>query len=187
MRLEIQKMHRELRTTSVYVTHDQVEAMTLADRMFVINDGTVEQVGAPIQVYDDPATQFVAGFIGSPSMNFLPGKRVGNEVDVGAGVRVPLPDNLREVAAESLTVGIRPEHFALGRQGGTAFALKVETIEALGADSLVHTLFDGTALVARIDGHVTPAPGEVLAFSVQPRQLYFFDAATGKRLRPAAS
>src|SRR5579859_6728149 len=82
MRLEIQKLHRELRTTSVYVTHDQVEAMTLADRMFVINAGTIEQNGAPIQVYDDPATQFVAGFIGSPSMNFLPGRREGDMVDV---------------------------------------------------------------------------------------------------------
>jgi sn-glycerol 3-phosphate transport system ATP-binding protein len=187
MRLEIQKLHRELRTTSVYVTHDQVEAMTLADRMFVINAGTVEQVGAPIEVYDDPATQFVAGFIGSPAMNFLPGKRVGDAVDVGAGVKVPLPEGLRATAPESLTVGIRPEHFALGKPGGTEFRLKVETMEALGADSLVHTVFDGTALVARIDGHVTPAAGEVLAFSVQPRQLYFFDAATGKRLRPAAS
>jgi ABC-type sugar transport system ATPase subunit len=160
--------------------------MTLADRMIVINAGAVEQVGAPIEVYDDPATQFVAGFIGSPSMNFLPGKRVANEVDVGGGVRVPLPANLQAVVGESLTVGIRPEHFALGKQGAATFALKVETIEALGADSLVHTLFGDTALVARIDGHVTPAAGEVLSFGVQPKQLYFFDAVSGKRLRPAA-
>src|SRR5512140_858885 len=127
MRLEIQKLHRELRTTSVYVTHDQVEAMTLADRMIVINAGTVEQVGAPIQVYDDPATQFVAGFIGSPSMNFLPGKRVGDGVDVSGGVRVPLPEGLRATAPEGLVVGIRPEHFALGEEGGIPFLLKVET------------------------------------------------------------
>jgi sn-glycerol 3-phosphate transport system ATP-binding protein len=187
MRLEIQKLHRELRTTSVYVTHDQVEAMTLADRMIVINAGTVEQVGAPIQVYDDPATQFVAGFIGSPSMNFLPSKRVGDGVDVSGGVRVPLPEALRSIAPEGLVVGIRPEHFALGEEGGIPFLLKVETIEALGADSLVHAVFDGTLLVARIDGHVTPAAGEVLPFSVAPAKLYFFDAATGKRLRPAAA
>jgi len=187
MRLEIQKLHRELRTTSVYVTHDQVEAMTLADRMFVINAGTIEQTGAPIQVYDDPATQFVAGFIGSPAMNFLPGRREGDAIDVGAGVKVPLPEGLRATAPQSLTVGIRPEHFALGKAGGTEFRLKVETIEALGADSLVHALFDGTAIVARIDGHVTPSPGELLSFSVQPRQLYFFDAASGKRLRAPSS
>jgi sn-glycerol 3-phosphate transport system ATP-binding protein len=186
MRLEIQKLHRELRTTSVYVTHDQVEAMTLADRMFVINAGTIEQAGAPIQVYDDPETQFVAGFIGSPSMNFLPGRRAGDAVEVGAGLEVPLPEGLRASAPPSLTVGIRPEHFALGRPGGTAFPLKVETIEALGADSLVHALFHGAALVARVDGLVAPAPGETLPFSVQPQNLYFFDAASGKRLRPPA-
>jgi ABC-type sugar transport system ATPase subunit len=170
----------------VYVTHDQVEAMTLADRMFVINAGTIEQAGAPIQVYDDPETQFVAGFIGSPSMNFLPGRREGDAVDVGAGVKVPLPEGLRAIAPQTVTVGVRPEHLALGKAGGTEFRLKVETIEALGADSLVHTLFDGTPLVARVDGHVAPAAGETLPFSVQPHQLYFFDAASGKRLRPAA-
>jgi sn-glycerol 3-phosphate transport system ATP-binding protein len=119
-------------------------------------------------------------------MNFLPGKREGDAVNVGGGVKVPLPEGLRSTAPQSLTVGIRPEHFALQKPGGTEFQLKVETIEALGADSLVHTLFDGTALVARIDGHVTPTPGEVLPFSVQPRQLCFFDAASGKRLRAPA-
>jgi sn-glycerol 3-phosphate transport system ATP-binding protein len=186
MRLEIQKLHHNLRTTSVYVTHDQVEAMTLADRMIVINAGAVEQVGAPIEVYDNPATQFVAGFIGSPSMNFLPGQRRDDSVDVGAGVSVPLPEALRATAPQSLTVGIRPEHFNLARPEGTAFSLKVETIEALGADSLVHALFDGTALVARIDGHVAPAAGETLVFGVKPNNVYFFDGATGKRLRPAA-
>src|SRR5689334_10428183 len=138
MRLEIQKLHRELRTTSVYVTHDQVEAMTLADRMIVMNAGTIEQIGAPIRVYDDPESQFVAGFIGSPSMNFLPGRRVGTDIEVGEGVRVPLPSGLQASAPPSLTVGIRPEHFALGREGGSVFPLRVETTEALGADSLVH-------------------------------------------------
>jgi len=81
-------------------------------------------------------------------------------------------------------VGIRPEHFALGRQGGRSFPLQVETIEALGADSLVHASFGGAPLVARVDGHMTPAAGEMLSFSVQPESLYFFDAVTGKRLRP---
>src|SRR5687767_10022833 len=94
MRLEIQKLHRELRTTSVFVTHDQVEAMTLADRMIVMNLGVVEQIGRPIDVYDDPASLFVAGFIGSPAMNFLPGKRVGDAVDVAGEMRVPLPAEL---------------------------------------------------------------------------------------------
>ena len=187
MRLEIQKLHRELRTTSVYVTHDQVEAMTLADRMIVMNAGVVEQVGEPMRVYDDPESRFVAAFIGSPSMNFLPAARAGDDVQLGAGLRVPLPAGLRATAPASLTVGIRPEHFTLGRPDGIAFPLKVETLEALGADSLVHAVFDGSPLVARIDGHVMPAPGDDLAFSVDPGNLYFFDAGTGKRLRAPAA
>jgi sn-glycerol 3-phosphate transport system ATP-binding protein len=187
MRLEIQKLHRELRTTSVYVTHDQVEAMTLADRMFVINAGVVEQAGAPIEVYDDPNTRFVAGFIGSPSMNFLPGRREGDVVDLGEDVKVPLPEGLRAGAPEALTVGIRPEHLVLRGTGGIEFRLKVETTEALGADSLVHAQFGGAALVARVDGHATPAVGAALGFSVQPNRLYFFDAASGIRLRPSAA
>src|SRR5688572_25585621 len=103
MRLEIQKLHRELKTTSIFVTHDQVEAMTLADRMIVMNLGVVEQIGRPIDVYDDPNSLFVAGFIGSPAMNFLPGKRMGDRVDVGSGISIELPAGLREKAGEAVT------------------------------------------------------------------------------------
>src|SRR5207237_6409830 len=96
MRLEIQKLHRRLKTTSIFVTHDQVEAMTLADRMIVMHAGIVEQVGRPIEVYDDPASLFVAGFIGSPAMNFVMGKRAGDGVELaGTSTRVPLPAELR--------------------------------------------------------------------------------------------
>jgi sn-glycerol 3-phosphate transport system ATP-binding protein len=183
MRLEIQKLHRQLRTTSIFVTHDQVEAMTLADRMIVMNAGIVEQIGRPIEVYENPASLFVAGFIGSPSMNFLPGKRAGDAVDVGGGVSVPLPADLRGSAPEAITVGVRPEHFVAGESGGPVFRFKVETVEALGADSLVHGEFGGGVVVARVDGHMTPEPGTALVFSVMPGKLYFFDTATGKRLR----
>ncbi len=183
MRLEIQKLHRELRTTSVYVTHDQVEAMTLADRMFVINNGTMEQIGAPIEVYDEPASLFVAGFIGSPSMNFLPGRRSGDGVDVGEGVRVPLPGELRAGAPDNVTVGIRPEHLVTGAGDGPVFRFTVETVEALGADSLVHGRFDSGLLVVRVDGHVTPAPGSTVSVAAMPGKTYFFDTASGKRLR----
>src|SRR5258705_2780744 len=107
MRLEIQKLHRELRTTSIFVTHDQVEAMTLADRMIVMHAGVAEQVGRPIEVYDDPNTLFVAGFIGSPAMNFLAGTRVGDEVALpGSTMRVPLPAPLRASAPEAIGVGV---------------------------------------------------------------------------------
>src|SRR5204863_1131023 len=110
MRLEIQKLHRRLKTTSIFVTHDQVEAMTLADRMIVMNAGVAEQIGRPIDVYDDPATLYVAGFIGSPAMNFLPARREGDRVRLAEGVSVPLPEELRASAPGAITVGVRPEH-----------------------------------------------------------------------------
>jgi sn-glycerol 3-phosphate transport system ATP-binding protein len=184
MRLEIQKLHRELRTTSIFVTHDQVEAMTLADRMIVMNAGIAEQIGRPIEVYENPASLFVAGFIGSPAMNFLPGRREGTDVDLGGRIRVPLPEELRATAPEAVTVGVRPEHLERDGGQGPVFAFKVDTIEALGADSLVHGMSGGGALVARVEGHATPEPGAMLEFTARPGRLYFFDTATGKRLRP---
>ena len=185
MRLEIQKLHRELKTTSIFVTHDQVEAMTLADRMIVMNAGIVEQIGKPIQVYDNPASVFVAGFIGSPAMNFLPGKRVGDEIEVGGGIRIPLPAALKAGAPGAITVGVRPEHLVQGEgAGGPVFRFKVQTVEALGADSLVHGEFGNGTVVARVDGHATPALDTALMFSVMPGKLYFFDTVTGKRIRP---
>jgi sn-glycerol 3-phosphate transport system ATP-binding protein len=187
MRLEIQKLHRELHTTSIFVTHDQVEAMTLADRMIVMLAGLVEQVGRPIEVYDDPASVFVAGFIGSPAMNFLSGKRRGDEVEIGGELRVPLPAELRAAAPESIVVGVRPEHLVPGETAGTVFRFKVETVEALGADSLVHGAFGGGTVVARVEGHATPALGEQLVFTAMPGKLYFFDTGTGKRLRARAA
>jgi sn-glycerol 3-phosphate transport system ATP-binding protein len=183
MRLEIQKLHRALRTTSIFVTHDQVEAMTLADRMIVMNAGRVEQVGAPIDVYESPESIFVGGFIGSPAMNFLPARRVGDEAELGAGTRVTIPEKLRAVAPSLMTIGIRPEHLVPGQREGTAVRFQVETIEALGADSLVHGTFEGHAIVARVDGHATPKPGDALVFSIMPGRAHFFDAATGRRVR----
>jgi sn-glycerol 3-phosphate transport system ATP-binding protein len=182
MRLEIQKLHRELKTTSIFVTHDQVEAMTLADRMIVMNAGVAEQVGRPIDVYDDPNSLFVAGFIGSPAMNVLHGKRAGDVVEVGA-LRVPLPAELRASAPAGVSVGVRPEHLEAGAGDGLRFDFRVETVEALGADSLVHGDVGGGTIVARVDGHSTPEPGTNLTFHARPGKLYFFDSATGKRLR----
>jgi sn-glycerol 3-phosphate transport system ATP-binding protein len=183
MRLEIQKLHRRLKTTSIFVTHDQVEAMTLADRMIVMNAGVAEQVGRPIDVYDDPETLFVAGFIGSPAMNFIQGQRVGDEVDLG-GTKVPLPAELRARAGEKVVVGIRPEHLTpLG--SGPELQFMVDTVEALGADAMAHGAFAGGTVVARMDGHSTVKPGDALRLRAMPGRIYFFDAATGKRLRPA--
>ena len=184
MRLEIQKLHRELRTTSIFVTHDQVEAMTLADRMIVMNAGIVEQIGRPIDVYDDPASLFVAGFIGSPAMNFLPGNRAGDAVDIGGEMHIALPAELRPGAPDAITVGVRPEHLEAGEGAGPVFRFKVDSVEALGADSLVHGVLGDATLVTRVDGHATPKAGESLAFHARAGKLYFFDSASGKRLSP---
>jgi sn-glycerol 3-phosphate transport system ATP-binding protein len=186
MRLEIQKLHRRLRTTSIFVTHDQVEAMTLADRMIVMNAGVAEQIGRPIDVYDDPETLFVAGFIGSPAMNFLPGKRAGGEVEVGGGVRVALPAELAANAPDAIVVGVRPEH--LVAQGpGPAFRFTVDVVEALGADALIHGPFGAGTLVARMEGHTHARVGDALELRPMPGRIYFFDAASGKRLRATRS
>jgi ABC-type sugar transport system ATPase subunit len=117
-------------------------------------------------------------------MNFLPGKRVGEEIDVGEGLRITIPPELRGSAPEAVTVGVRPEHLVIGGGAEPTFRFKVETVEALGADSLVHGAFGGGTLVARVEGHATPPAGELMRFSVMPGRLYFFDTLSGKRLRP---
>jgi sn-glycerol 3-phosphate transport system ATP-binding protein len=183
MRAEIARLHRQLDATMLYVTHDQVEAMTLADRMIVINSGAVEQTGAPLEVYDDPASIFVAGFIGSPSMNFLPGRLTDGGVDVGEGLVIPVPAGLRERAGAQVTVGIRPEHLVAADGPGPVFRFRVDTVEALGADSLLHGAFDDAVIVVRIEGHAMPKPGATLTISAMPDKVLFFDTASGKRLK----
>src|SRR5215218_2973635 len=137
MRLEIQKLHRRLSTTSLYVTHDQVEAMTLADRMIVMNAGRAEQVGTPMEVYENPQTLFVAGFIGSPAMNFLPGKGAADgtvALDHGGS----LAPAVRVAPGVALMIGVRPEHAIPVPPEQAAVSGPVEMVEQLGADALVH-------------------------------------------------
>ncbi len=142
MRLEIKTLQRELGVTSLYVTHDQVEAMTLADRMIVMNAGVADQIGKPLDVYSDPATEFVAGFIGSPPTNFLDAERLGRN------------------ASRKITVGVRPEHIRLVPETGADFAGSVVYSEPLGAETLVHLkLLDGQDVTIRQDGAL-PIPGE---------------------------
>src|SRR5438105_1677929 len=149
MRFEIQKLHRRLSTTSLYVTHDQVEAMTLAHRMIVMNAGRAEQIGTPMDVYEDPQTMFVAGFIGSPAMNFMTGKASGNgaiTLDHGGTAHA----NARIEAGRTITVGIHPEHL---QSSGTSEAYvtgTVEMVEQLGADTLIHIGHGNDLVIARI-------------------------------------
>jgi len=181
-RLEIQKLHRELGVTSLFVTHDQVEAMTLAQRMIVMNAGRMEQIGTPEQVYGKPASSFVASFIGSPPMNLLQGHADGLRFHVGAGgaaLNLPLP-----VAAPrtgELVLGLRPEHTAIDPQG--SWPLQVETVEMLGAERLVHGRLGGAQFTLRIDATlVPPRVGETVHMTAAPDRLHWFDAANGQRV-----
>ena len=186
MRLEIKRLQRDLGTTSLYVTHDQVEAMTLADRLIVMNAGVAEQIGSPLDVYEEPATVFVAGFIGSPAMNFLPGTVTGDRQGVGldgSSQALPVPP---PASADNITVGIRPEHLEPVARDAATLELTVDLVEALGADSLVHGQLTGgghgTAVTVRVDGARRIEAGETLPLAVAPEHVHFFDSGTGHRL-----
>ena len=181
MRLEIQKLHRELKTTSIFVTHDQVEAMTLADRMIVMNAGRAEQIGAPMEVYDNPASIFVAGFIGSPAMNFLPGRVKGAVLEIGDGLSMPIPVSMKEKMPEgaAITFGIRPEHLQIGDSG---LPLTVDSAEALGADSLIHGKLGAHSVVVRCDGHAKFDVGAGLLVAPAADKHYYFDTVSGTRI-----
>jgi sn-glycerol 3-phosphate transport system ATP-binding protein len=187
MRIEIRKLHEDLKITSIFVTHDQVEAMTLGDRLVVMNEGIVEQIGTPLEVYDRPRTTFVAGFIGSPSMNFIPARldARGRRVELRGGESFRLPDGgFSGLGGRDVTLGIRPEHFILAEKGEEVADLKVDIVEALGADTLVYGYFgtDRTAVTVRVPGVMKVAPADVLPLRCQPEGLHLFDPQTGIRL-----
>jgi sn-glycerol 3-phosphate transport system ATP-binding protein len=181
MRVEIKKLQQSLGTTSIYVTHDQVEAMTLADRLIVMNAGIAEQIGAPIELYERPQTVFVGGFIGSPAMNFVPGRVLeSGGILLEGGAVLPVVDGVGP--ARAVTVGLRPEHLAL--DGASTFTLGVDLVEMLGADTIVHGRVGGTGpvLLARLPGTVRVAAGETVPLGIAAEQIHLFDAATGRRV-----
>ncbi len=184
MRFEIKRLHRSLRTTSIYVTHDQVEAMTLADRLIVLNAGRVEQIGSPLEVYQRPATTFVAGFIGSPAMNMLPGRLAadGRTVELD-GLRLKLSAR-RDHAGRNVMLGIRPEDIVRAERAPEALSFAVEFVEALGADTLAHGHLGETRLplMVRLPGSERIAAGDALSLVLPPASLHLFDADTGARL-----
>ena len=161
MRAELQALHRRLGTTSLFVTHDQVEAMTLAQRMIVMNAGRAEQIGAPLEIYAKPATTFVAGFIGSPPMNLIPQERQGRKV----------------------LFGIRPEHLEPCAEAEASFIAEVDLIEPLGADTLIygHVGNDGARVAARLNSSVATRTGK-LPLRYLPEHVHYFDPASGKRI-----
>jgi sn-glycerol 3-phosphate transport system ATP-binding protein len=181
MRGEIRKLQRRLGVTSLFVTHDQVEAMTLGDRLLILHEGRAAQLATPMQVFERPADTYVASFIGSPTMNFLPGHLVGdgNAVQLDAGPLVALQGHR---AGDRVTLGIRPEHLTLG---GDDLRLTVDLIEPLGSETLIHGRVVGgpeDVLVVKAPGAVTTA--ESVAVSIQPDQAHVFDAVTGQRIEP---
>ncbi len=185
-RSQIAELQRRLGVTTVYVTHDQVEAMTMGHRVAVLSDGLLQQVATPRELYDNPVNQFVAGFIGSPAMNLqtVPLTDGGAKV---AGTTLPLPPAVRTAAREAglseLVLGIRPEHLHLANGSGE-LAGDVLLVEELGADALLHVrLADGgDPVVARAEGRKPPAPGQHVTFRVQPEDVFAFHPQTGARL-----
>jgi len=177
-RVEIRDLQQRLGTTSIYVTHDQMEAMTLADKLVVLNAGQVEQVGTPIEVYDRPASVFVAQFIGSPPMNILAGVAGQDGVATSAGVALG-PTGVRP---GEVVIGIRPEHLRPDPDG--PLRLKVRVVEHLGASANVHGFLpeNEVELIASLTGTDLPAPGDTLGLAVAPENLHLFDPETGQRL-----
>jgi sn-glycerol 3-phosphate transport system ATP-binding protein len=184
MRIEIKRLHQTIKTTSVYVTHDQVEAMTLADRLIVMNAGRAEQIGSPLDVYAKPASVFVAGFIGAPAMNLLPSRISGGKARIG-DVALPLPPGLAAHEGREIMWGVRPEHVTLTRAGDGASEapITVDLVEALGADTLVHgRTGGGAALTIRLPGSAVVREGDHMSLSLPADAVHVFDKEKGTRL-----
>jgi multiple sugar transport system ATP-binding protein len=191
MRAEIKKLHQTVRTTVVYVTHDQVEAMTLADRIVVMRDGLIEQVGTPMDVFNHPRTTFVATFIGSPPMNLLPAVIAGSDIRLADGTTVPVPGRLASHVhdGQQVRLGIRPDDISpighgLSQDGpGAEIDATVELAEPLGMESLIYTRIAGQEVLAKLFGPRIVSPGENLSFRLALDRAHLFDAETGLSVR----
>jgi multiple sugar transport system ATP-binding protein len=179
MRTEIKALHQRLRTTSIYVTHDQIEAMTMADKIVVMRDGIVEQTGTPLQLYDHPGNVFVAGFIGSPAMNLVEGVWDAGAVRLGEA-RVTVPRPMRAQQGQKVLLGTRPEHLAPDAAG--ALVAKVEVIEPTGADTMLMCTLGGQDLVVVVRDRVALQPGDPVRLNPAADKLHVFDAAGGASL-----
>jgi multiple sugar transport system ATP-binding protein len=179
MRAEIKELHQRLKVTTVYVTHDQIEAMTMADLIVVMNHGRIEQAGAPLELYDRPANLFVAGFIGSPAMNMIPGQIVGGAFVDGGGIRWPLPPGCKAAEGAEVVYGIRPEHLKLDRDGIKA---SVHVIEPTGSETQVIMKIGGANVMGAFRERIVEKPGEPLPVSPDVALVHLFDKSTGQRI-----
>jgi multiple sugar transport system ATP-binding protein len=179
MRTEIKELHQRLRTTSVYVTHDQIEAMTMADQIVVMHDGRVEQVGSPLELYDHPSNRFVAGFIGSPAMNFLDGTQKDGAVVVSNGARLPLSGAQAANDGRALVYGIRPEHLDLADDG---FEAEVVVIEPTGSETQLVARLGEQEVIAIFRERHAFAPGQKIRLKPRAPVAHLFDASSGQRI-----
>jgi multiple sugar transport system ATP-binding protein len=183
MRTEIKELHQRLKTTTVYVTHDQIEAMTMADKIVVMHDGIVEQMGAPLDLYDRPANLFVAGFIGSPAMNFLRGKIVADgqpRFVADGGLSLPVRDVPQGSDGRPVVYGIRPEHFVIDPDKG--IPAEVVVVEPTGSETQVFAKLGGQDIVGVFRERVTVGPGDTVPLAPDPALVHLFDQETGIRI-----
>ncbi len=184
MRSEIKELHQRLKTTSIYVTHDQIEAMTMGDQIVVMRDGRIEQSGGPLELYDQPVNQFVAGFIGSPAMNFLPGtlRRNGSGayVELKDGTQLPAPANTPAIEGKPVIFGTRPEHLALSDTEG--IPARVVVMEPTGMDTFIACRHEGNELSAVFRERHDFQPGSTIRLMPDLTRSHLFDADTGQRL-----
>ncbi len=182
MRTEIKELHQRLKTTTIYVTHDQIEAMTMADKIVVMHDGIVEQIGAPLELYDRPANLFVAGFIGSPSMNFLKGTIRANgsaSFEGPHGVRLPLAGAPEAWNGRTAIYGVRPEHFVIADDGAEA---QVQVVEPTGSETQVVAKLGGEDVIAVFRERHRFRPGDTVRLRPETTLVHLFDSDEGKRL-----
>ncbi len=180
MRAEIKDLHRKLATTTIYVTHDQIEAMSMADRIVVMHDGIVEQIGAPLDLYDRPANRFVAGFIGSPAMNFVEGRIEGGRFVSTRGLAVPLaPDRGAAGDGRRVVLGFRPEHVRLDPEG---IPIEVTVIEPTGSETHLMASAAGHPVTCVLRERLAAGPGETVRIALDPALVHLFDADDGHRL-----
>lgn len=183
MRTEIKELHQRLKTTTVYVTHDQIEAMTMADKIVVMHDGLVEQIGAPLDLYDRPDNLFVAGFIGSPAMNFIKGRLDTTDATrfiTAGGVALPAPNAPENARGKDLVYGVRPEHFQLA--GSDGLAARVIVVEPTGSETQVVLDLGGQEVIAIFRDRIAAKPGETLFLTIETGKTHLFDAVSEQRL-----
>jgi multiple sugar transport system ATP-binding protein len=182
MRVEIAKLHKRVGATMVYVTHDQIEAMTLGDRIVVMKGGEVQQIDTPMRLYEKPANVFVAGFLGSPAMNFFDGRVDGSRIAIGSAL-VPVPQGAP--LAGEVVLGVRPEDLVLAPDGAGALEAKLEVIEPVGNEIFLNLRHDDRALVMRVPPQELPETGSTLRIAIKPDRVHLFDAKTEQRIDAA--